>query len=158
MWLTQSLCPSETYGGFGPVRWPNKQSESHSRQTVGKKFGRRSDVCFHQNENSYSHWKTTTAEKQLQGKWRQVSYSMKQYDSVNRLMNKLVDICIAIISVLLSWQLYTHEIVGLNYLLDQNDAFFFYVPMRSPRFHTYIFNWFKAIAHVLGAVEVILFS
>ena len=116
MLLTQSLCPSETHGGFGPVRWPHTQSESHSRQTVGKKFGRRSDVCFHQKENSCSHWKTTTAEKQLQGKWRQVSYSMKQYDSVNRLMNtcKLVDICIAIIGVLFSWQLYTHEIVGVK--------------------------------------------
>ena len=157
MWLTQSLCPSETHGGFGPVRWPNTQSESHSRQTVGKKFGRRSDVYFHQKENSCSHWKTTTAEKQLQGKWRQVSYSMKQYDSVNRLMNtcKLVDICIAIIGVLFSWQLYTHEIVGVNCLLYQNDLFFFNVPTLSPRIHAYIF---KAIAHVLAAVEVILVS
>ena len=157
MWLTQSLCPSETHGGFGPVRWPNTQSESHSRQTVGKKFGRRSDVYFHQKENSCSHWKTTTAEKQLQGKWRQVSYSMKQYDSVNRLMNtcKLVDICIAIIGVLFSWQLYTHEIVGVNCLLYQNDLIFFNVPILSLRIHAYIF---KAIAHVLAAVEVILFS
>lgn len=155
MWLTESLCPSETHGGFGPVRWPNKQSESHSRQTVGKKFGRRSDVYFHQKENSCSHWKTTTAEKQLQGKWRQVSYSMKQYESVNRLMNKLVDICIAIIGVLFSWQLYTNEIVCVNCLLDQTDPFLFNVPTLSPRIHSYIF---KAMAPVLGAVEVILFS
>ena len=155
MWLTQSLCSSETHGGFGPVRWPNKQSESHSRQTVGKKFGRRSNVYFYQKENSCSHWKTTTAEKQLQGKWRQVSYSMKQYDSVNPLINKLVDICIAIIGDMFSWQLYTHKIVDVNCLLDQNDPFFFSVPTLSPRIHTYIF---KAMAHDLGAVEVILFG
>lgn len=70
-------------------------------------------------------------------------------------MNKLVDICNAIVGDTFPRQLYTHEIVGVNCLLDQNDAFFFYAPTRSPRFHTYIF---KAMAHVLGAVEVILFS
>lgn len=80
---------------------------------------------------------------------------MKQYDGVNRLMNKLVDICIAIIGDMFSRQLYTHEIVGVNSLLDQNDPFFFSVRKLSPRIHTYIF---KAMAHVLGAVEVILFS